>query len=167
MPKNANNGEDHPRKVAIRISDEDLGRVPVVPPKRHRHGNEGQQQIDGEEMWIGGRMWIGYCWCAVQRQSIVHEEKDSNNERLRNLNAIDTGEDVDAVGAKNGHSGHVSVVDPAQVDQGTEIMLKLERHHDIGDSIVDKVDDEHGDGGNGRDEELVSPTDVEEIISDA
>ena len=41
------------------------------------------------------------------------------------------------------------------------------RDDDSGDAVVDVVDYEHGDGGEGGEEEFVAPADVEEVVGEA
>ena len=63
----------------------------------------------------------------------------------------------------------VGVVEGAEVDEGAaaEPRLQRPRHHHLRDAEVDQVDDEHGHGGDGGDEELVPPADVEQVVADA
>lgn len=86
---------------------------------------------------------------------------------MGDFDAVDAGEDVDAIGAEDGDGGHVEVVDPTKIDQSTEIGFELDGNDHVGHAVVNEVDDEHGDGGEGGDEEFVPPTDVEEIVGDA
>ena len=84
---------------------------------------------------------------------------------MRDFDAVDASEDVDAVGAEDSDGSHVGVVEPAYVNEGTKVGFELDGHGDVGHAVVDEVDHEHGDGGEGRDEEFVTPADVEEVVT--
>lgn len=88
---------------------------------------------------------------------------------MRDFDAVDACEDVDAIAGEDGDAGHVGVVEPAKVEHIAVIEEWLEwfGDDDGGDAIVYKVDDEHGDRGQGREEEFVAPADVEEVVADA
>ena len=53
-----------------------------------------------------------------------------------------------------------------KVEQLSEIRSQRYRDNHLGDTKVHKVDDEHGDGCNGRDEDLVTPSDIEQVVAD-
>jgi len=61
VAEDAVNGEHHAGKVAVRVSNKHLGRVPIVAQERERHGHERKQEVDGEEMRVCGgvRVWRG------------------------------------------------------------------------------------------------------------
>ncbi len=102
----------------------------------------------------------------MQGENVICEEEKSDQDGLRDFNAVDAREDVDAVRAENGDGGHVGVVKPADVDECAEIGFELDGYGDVGHVIIDEVDDEHWDGGKGGDEEFVAPADVEEVVAD-
>lgn len=58
-------------------------------------------------------MRIGCEGCEVE--DIVQEDEACNYEGLSDLNAIDTGENVDRVGREYGKGGHVGVVHPSYI----------------------------------------------------
>ena len=88
---------------------------------------------------------------------------------MRDFDAVDAGEDVDAIAGEDGDAGHVGVVEPAKVEHIVVIEERLELFGDDdgGDAIVYEVDGEHGDGGHGWKEEFVTPADVEQVVADA
>ena len=53
------------------------------------------------------------------------------------------------------------------MEELAEVGLQRQRDDDRRDAKVDKVDDEERDRGEGGDEELVAPADVEEVVADA
>ena len=46
MAENTHNCKDHASEVAICVPYENLGWIPVVPPKSHGNSNEGQQKVN-------------------------------------------------------------------------------------------------------------------------
>lgn len=163
VAEDADDGKDHTGEVAVCVADEDAGRVPVVGEEGARDADPGQQEIQGKEMRVGGRV-------RVRRQeveTVVEGDEESDDDTLRCLDAVDPGEHVDALGAKHGDAGHVDVVEGAEVEQLAEVGLELDRHHNGRDVKVDKVDDQDGDAGQARDPPLVSPTNVEEVVADS
>lgn len=63
MAEDADDGKDHAGEVAVCISHEDLGWVPVVPPERKRHPNEGEEDVEREEMRVR-------CWVRIRLEEI-------------------------------------------------------------------------------------------------
>jgi hypothetical protein len=100
-------------------------------------------------------------------QAIVEGEEEGDDDALGNLNTVDAGKHVDALGAEHGNTGHVNVVECAEVEQLAKIRLELERQNDGCDVKIDKVDDQQGDRGDTRNPPLVSPTNVKQIITNA
>lgn len=60
---------------------------------------------------------------------------------MGNFDAIDAGENIDAVGAENGNGSHVDVVERAELEELAEIGLQGDGDDDLGDAEIDKVDD--------------------------
>lgn len=52
-----------------------------------------------------------------------------------------------------------------EIEQFPEVGAEGRRDYDFGNAKVDKVDDEHGDRGEGRDEDFMAPTYVEEVVA--
>jgi len=50
VPKDADDCEDHAGEVAICVSHENFGGVPVVPPEGERDTDEGQEEVETEKM---------------------------------------------------------------------------------------------------------------------
>lgn len=86
---------------------------------------------------------------------------------MRYFDPVYAREDVDAVGAEDGDPRHVDVVQGAQLEELPEVGLQGDWNDDLGDAEIDKVDDEDGDAGDGRDEEFMPPADVKEVIADS
>jgi hypothetical protein len=114
-------------------------------------------------MRVCGRMRIR----CQQVKRIVQSEEEGDDERLRDFDAIDASEDVDAIWAKDGHGGHVKVVEESEVEELPKVWLEGGRDHDLGDPEIDKVDDQQGDAGECWDEEFVPPPDVEQVVANA
>ena len=66
---------------------------------------------------------------------------------MRNLDAVDSSEDVDAIAGKDGDGGHIGVIKPTKIEHVAEVGLKLFGDDDGGDAVVYEVDYQHGDGG--------------------
>ena len=50
-------------------------------------------------------------------EAVVDGEKESDDDGLGDLDAVDAGQYVDTVGAKNGNGSHVEIVEDAKVKQ--------------------------------------------------
>ena len=98
---------------------------------------------------------------SPERQNIVCQKEKANDDRLRNFDAIYSGQDVDAVRTENGNCSHIGVIKPTEIYHIAEIRLKLNRYDYIGDTIVDEIDHKHRNGSKSRDEDFVSPPNVE------
>lgn len=102
-----------------------------------------------------------------QVEGVVKHKKKGDDDGLGDFDAVDTRQHVDALGAEHGDAGHVEVVEEPQVEELTQIRLERNRDDDGRDIEVDEVDDQDGNGGQGRDPPLVTPTDVEEVVAEA
>ncbi|THV51793.1 hypothetical protein BGAL_0098g00030 [Botrytis galanthina] len=120
VAEDAADGEDHAGEIAVGVADEDGGGVPVVGEQGERDADEGEEHVEGEEMG---------------------DEEEGDDEGLGNFDAIDAGENVDAVGAENGNGSHVDVVERAELEELAEIGLQGDGDDDLGDAEIDKVDD--------------------------
>lgn len=116
-------------------------------------------------MRIGGWVRLRVKRRCVEGQYIVCKQKHSDDNGLRDFDAVDTCKDVDAVGAEDGDGGHVGVVQPTDVDDGTQVRFEHDGDGNVRDAVVDKVDNEHGDRGEGRNEEFVTPSDIEQVVT--
>lgn len=58
MSQDADNCEDHTGEVAVCVSHEDFGGVPVVPPEGEGDADEGEEEVETKEMGVG-------CWMRV------------------------------------------------------------------------------------------------------
>ena len=52
MSEDARDSEGHAREVAVRVADEDARRGPVVPQQAERDAEEGQRQVEREEVVV-------------------------------------------------------------------------------------------------------------------
>lgn len=163
VAEDADDGEDHPREVAVGVADEDLGGVPVVGDKGEGDADPGEEEVEGEEVGVGGRVGVR----GEEVEAVVEGEEEGDDDALGDLDAVDARQHVDALGAEHGDAGHVDVVERAEVEELAEIRLQLHGDHNGRDVEVDKVDDQDGDGGKAGDPPLVSPADVEEVIANA
>jgi len=66
---------------------------------------------------MGVRCWVERRERADEIESVVDDEENCDYERLRDFDAVDPGEDVDAVGTEDGDGGHVDVVEEAEVEE--------------------------------------------------
>lgn len=83
---------------------------------------------------------------------------------MGHLDAVDSRQDVYTVRTENGDTGHVDIVEPAQVEEPAEVWAERDGYNNLSDAEVDKVNDKDGYGGKRRDEELVPPSNIEEVI---
>lgn len=103
-----------------------------------------------------------------QVKRVIKDQQKRDDDALRDLDAIYTSQDVDAVRTEYAEGGHVHVVKYANIEQfAANVGLEEGRQDDGGDAEVDEVDYEERDGGEGGDEELMSPANVEEVVADA
>ena len=58
-------------------------------------------------------------------EDIVEQYQDCDDEGLQDLNAVDSSEDVDRIGAEYGKCTHVAVVDPAYENVNDTVMSYL------------------------------------------
>ena len=109
-------------------------------------------------------------WVRVGREqveTIVEDEEQSDDNALRNFNAIDTREHVDALRTKHGNTSHVNVVEGTKVEEFTEVRLELHGYHNAGNVEVDEVYDEEGNGCEAGNPPFVSPANIEEVVADS
>ena len=163
MAENADNCENHAREVAVGIADKDLGGVPVVPEEGAGDADPGEEEVEGEEVRVRGRVRIR----GEEVEAVVEGQEAGDDDALRNLDAVDAGKHVDALRAEHGDAGHVDVVKGAQVKQLPQPGLELGGDDDGGDIKVDEVDDEERDGGETGNPPLVAPANVEEVIANS
>ncbi|KAH8718569.1 hypothetical protein HC256_003201 [Beauveria bassiana] len=159
VAEDADDGKDHAGKVAVGVADEDARGVPVVAEEGGGDADPGQEEVEREEVRVGGGVRIG----RREVEGVVEGEEEGDDEALGDLNAVDAGEHVDALRAKHGDAGHVDVVQRAEVEELAEVGLQLHGYDDARHVKVDKVDDEDGDGGQAGDPPLVPPANVEEV----
>lgn len=108
VAEDADDGEDHAGEVAVRVADEDARRVPVVVPERQRDADEGEQEVEREEVGVGGRVRVGGEGGEVEE--VVEGDEEGDHDGLGDFDAVDAGEDVDRIGAEDGEGSHVGVV---------------------------------------------------------
>lgn len=101
----AGDRKGHAREVAIRVAHEDARGVPVQSQDRQRAAQEGEDEVEREEVVVVERA-VGP---APELDRIVGEHRDRDHDGLPALEAIHTGEDVDRVGAEDGEAGHEPV----------------------------------------------------------
>lgn len=162
VAEDADGGEDHAGEVAVGVADEDAGRVAVMQEESGGDSDPGQQEIEREEVRIGGRVRVR----GQEVQGVVEDEEEGDDERLSHFDAVDTGQHVDRLRAEHGDAGHVDVVQETQVEEFAEVWLERNGDDDRCDTKVDKVDDQDGDGSESRNPPLVTPAKVEEVIAD-
>ena len=110
-------------------------------------------------------VWLRSRRCSVERHDIIEKEKAAGDNWLGYLKSINAGEYVYAVGTKNGNCSHIDVVQPPKIYDLSKVDFKLNGDHDISDAIIHKVDNKHWNRRKCWNEELMSPADVEQIIT--
>ena len=153
-------GKRHASEVAVRVSHEDRSGEPVEGEKGDRDSQEGHQQVGGEEVRAP----------AVTRQldPIEDEERDGDQDGLTDLQAVHASQDVDGIRAEDTQQRHVPVVQGTQVYQGgSQQGTQRPGDHDGRHVVLHDVDHEEGDAGDGREEELVPPAQVEDVVHEA
>ena len=113
MAENADNCENHAREVAVGIANKDLGGVPVVAEQSARDADPGEEEVEREEMRVGGGVRVG----REEVEAIVEDEEQGNDDALGNLDAVDASQHVDALGAEHGDAGHVDVVEGTEIEE--------------------------------------------------
>ena len=163
VAEDADDGKDHAGEVAVGVADEDAGGVPVVAEEGGGDADPGQEEVEGEEVGVGGRVRVG----RGEVEDVVEGEEEGDDDALGDLDAVDAGEHVDALRTEHGYAGHVEVVERAEVEELAEVGLQLHGDDDARHVKVDKVDDEDGDGGQAGDPPLVPPANVKEVVADS
>ena len=69
MAEDAHDGENHACEIAVRVADEDAGRVPVVGEETEGDAYEGEEQVDAEAMGV-------CCWIRFSRVRRRQVERD-------------------------------------------------------------------------------------------
>ena len=85
VAQNTDDGEDHAGEVAVRVADEYLGGVPVVPEQGERHAYPGKKEVEREEMRVGGRVRVR----AEQVETVVEDENAGDGYALGHFDAVD------------------------------------------------------------------------------
>lgn len=106
MSQDADHHENHARKIAVRVANKDAGGVPVVPEQSKRHTQKGEEEIKREQVGVRSRVRIR----RQKVEAIVESEQQGDDDGLGDFDAVDSCQDVDAVGTENGNRGHVDVV---------------------------------------------------------
>lgn len=58
VAQDADDDEDHACEIAVRVPDEDAGRVLVVREEREAHAEERQEEVQAEQMAVDGRVRV-------------------------------------------------------------------------------------------------------------
>ena len=93
----------------------------------------------------------------------MNEDEASDDETLSSLNSIDTGINIDGVGAKNCKRAHVNVIDDAKIDEWANQGSDEFWHYDICHSIISHKQRKCGDS---RHNKLVPPFKIDDIIGE-
>lgn len=162
VAQDADGGEHHAREVAVGVADEDARRVPVMGQQGEADAQEGQHEEEREEVGVGGRVRVG----SDEVEDVVEDQQAGDHDALRHLDAVDPSQDIDTIRAEDAERGHVDVVEGTEVEKlAASVGLQEGGQHDGGDAEVDEVNDKERDGGEGGDEELVAPSNVEDIVT--
>ncbi len=71
MAEDANDGEYHACKIAVRVSYEDLGGVAVVGIEGERDAYEGEEEVEAEEVGVCGWVRVG---CEEVKAVVEHQK---------------------------------------------------------------------------------------------
>mmetsp|Transcript_39928 Transcript_39928/g.105497 ORF Transcript_39928/g.105497 Transcript_39928/m.105497 type:complete len:323 (+) Transcript_39928:329-1297(+) len=116
VPEDCGDRERHACKVAERVADKHLRRVPVVAHQRERDAKEGENEVEREEVVVVERPFGP----AVDLDHVVDEDRQCDHNSLPRLEAIDSREDVDRVGAKDGEACHEEIVQETELERGAK-----------------------------------------------
>lgn len=164
VAQDADDDEDHAGEVAVCVPDEDARRVLVVREECEAHAQEGQEEVQAEQMAVH----CGVRVCGREVESVVEDQEKRDYDGLHDLDPVDSSQYVDRVGAEDGTGRHVDVVEHPEIDQLLAHKgLERDREDNGGNTEIDKVDDQEGNRGEGGDEELVPPADVKEVVADS
>lgn len=94
---------------------------------------------------------------------VMQKDKASDHEALSGLDPVDARVDVDGVSAEDSEHAHVNVVENAKVDHAPEEGLQEAGYHDAGHTVVGH---EKGESGNGRNDQLVPPLEVDHVVDE-
>ena len=113
VAKDGDHDEDHASKVAVRIAHKHACRVFVLHPKRQGDAQEGQEEVEREQVRVGRRVRVR----GDQVERIIKGQQKGDDNGLRDLDAIDARQDIDTIRAEDAKGGHVGIVEEAQVEQ--------------------------------------------------
>ena len=128
----ADGGENDAGKVAVGIAHEHLGRIPIVVKQREWRGEEWHEQREADGVRFGHR--------SGQFDYVEDEQWDGDHHALAGLQAVDAGQNVDAVRAEDDYHHHEHVVKRTKIDDEVPGF----RQHYVGHVVVDQVDGEDG-----------------------
>jgi hypothetical protein len=137
VAEDANDSKDHAGEVTVCITDEDAGWEPVVAEEGGGDTDPGKEEVEGEEVGVGGWMRVG----GEEVEAVIEGEEEGDDEALGDLDPVDAGEHVNALGAEHGDAGHVEVVEATEIKEFAEVGLELDGDDDAGDIEVDKIYD--------------------------
>jgi hypothetical protein len=84
---------------------------------------------------------------------------------LGDLDAVHPCQNVDAVWAEDSNGEHVNVVEKSELQELSKVWSERDWDNNVGYTKIDEVDNKEGYTGDSWDEELVAPSNVEEIVS--
>ena len=186
---NPNDSKGHSRDIAERIAGERTGGVPkrrptfvsllrirqrspsatpgedgapVVIHKPETHAEQRQHEVQAEQMAVHGGVRV----LGREVEGVVEDQQKRDDDGLHDLNPVNSSQDIDRVGAEDGAGRHIDVVKHPEIDQLlAHEGLERDGEDDGGNTEVDEVDDQERDRGEGGDEELVAPSNVEDIVT--
>lgn len=78
MPEDAYDREHHAGKVAVGVPNKNLCGIPVMPPKSEGNPDEGQKQVEREEMRVGCRVKVRREGREVEK--IIDYDEEGNDD---------------------------------------------------------------------------------------
>ena len=156
----AADSEDHPGKVGVGVTNEDLAGEFVELPQGVGGTDEWEKQAQGN--LVAGH-FVFRAW-ALELHDGVDRVGDGDDQRLTDFNSIDTRKNVDRVCAEYAEAHHVDDVERSQVNQvHPDKLLELEGDDDRGGAIIAK---EQGDRPKSREDNLVHPAHVHHVVDE-
>ena len=104
---------------------------------------------------------------AGQGETVEDCNTDGDDDALTNLKTVDPSQDIDGVGAEHCQQAHVEVVEETKFNVVSQDPPKHGGHHDLRPVGGDVVDHQEGQTGHARQQQLVPPLEVQDIISKA
>ena len=132
--------------------------VPVVSQEADTGCYVGSQEVEREPVMVSQS--------AGQRHQVEDGDAGSDDDALADLEAVNTGQDVDGVGAEDGQHPHVEIVEEAELYAVTQDPSEHGGDHNLRPVGGHVVDHQQGEAGHAWQEQLVAPLQVQDVVSE-